>query len=114
MTFVVTEPCIGCKYTDCVDVCPVDCFYEGENFLVIHPEECIRCGACEPECPVEAIFDEEELPEQYREYVELNARLATSWPIISVPKEPLPDHEAWREREGKRGELSEQPAPREE
>ena len=63
---------------------------------------------------VEAIFDEEELPEQYREYVELNARLATSWPIISVPKEPLPDHEAWREREGKRGELSEQPAPREE
>ena len=73
MTYVVTENCIECKFTDCVEVCPVDCFYEGENTLVIHPDECIDCGACEPECPVEAIFDEDDLPEEWKEYVEINA-----------------------------------------
>ena len=112
MTFVVAEPCVRCKYTDCVDVCPVDCFYEGENFLVIHPDECIRCGACEPECPVHAIFIDDELPEKWAEYKELNARLAGSWPVITVKQDPLPDAEDWREVEEKRAELSERAAAR--
>jgi ferredoxin len=112
MTFVVAEPCIRCKYTDCVDVCPVDCFYEGENFLVIDPEECIRCGLCEPECPVSAIFDEEELPEQWSEYRELNARLAAQWPVITVRKDALPDAEEWKSVSSKRDQLVERPAPR--
>ena len=72
MAFVVAEPCIACKYTDCVAVCPVDCFYEGANFLVIHPDECIDCGACEPVCPVKAIFAEDETPEQWKNFIELN------------------------------------------
>ena len=76
MAYVVAEPCIDCKYTDCVEVCPVDCFYEGANFLVIHPEECIDCGACEPACPTKAIFPEESLPAKWSEYVQLNADLA--------------------------------------
>jgi ferredoxin len=76
MTFVVTEACVKCKYTDCVEVCPVDCFYEGPNFLVINPEECIDCALCEPECPVDAIYADSELPEQYNEYLEINERLA--------------------------------------
>ena len=70
MTFVVTDNCVKCKYTDCVEVCPVDCFYEGPNFLVIHPDECIDCALCEPECPAEAIFAEDELPEDQQEYLE--------------------------------------------
>ena len=73
MTHVVVEPCFGCKYTDCVVVCPVECFYEGEKMLYIHPEECIDCGACEPECPVEAIFAEEDTPEEWNEYIEINS-----------------------------------------
>ena len=72
MSYVVTEPCIKCKYTDCVEVCPVNCFYEGANFIVIHPDECIDCGACEPVCPSKAIFPDGEVPEQYREYIALN------------------------------------------
>ena len=75
MTFVVAEPCIACKFTDCVDVCPVDCFHEGKNFLVIDPDECIDCGACEPECPTTAIFAEDDLPEKWSEYTALNAQL---------------------------------------
>src|SRR4029077_9764226 len=73
MTFVVTDNCIKCKYTDCVEVCPVDCFYEGPNFLVIHPDECIDCALCEPECPVDAIFSEDELPENQQQFLALNA-----------------------------------------
>ena len=73
MTYIVDEQCVKCKLMDCVEVCPVDCFYEGENMLVIHPDECIDCGVCEPECPVEAIFDEDDLPEEWKEYVEINA-----------------------------------------
>src|SRR5438046_9537007 len=73
MTYVVAEPCIKCKYTDCVEVCPVNCFYEGKNFLVIHPDECIDCGACEPVCPTKAIFPESDLPEKWAEYTALNA-----------------------------------------
>ena len=73
MTFVVTENCIKCKYTDCVEVCPVDCFYEGPNFLVIHPDECIDCGACVPACPVEAIFANDEVPDEWQGFCETNA-----------------------------------------
>ncbi|MBA4502786.1 ferredoxin FdxA [Marinobacterium marinum] len=95
MTYIVTDNCIRCKYTDCVEVCPVDCFYEGPNFLVIHPDECIDCGLCEPECPAEAILHEDDLsPEQDRFY-QLNAELAELWPNISERKEPLPDAEKW-------------------
>ena len=72
MTYVVVENCIKCKYMDCVEVCPVDCFYEGENMLVIHPDECIDCGACEPECPVTAIFPEEDVPANQKQYIQLN------------------------------------------
>ncbi|WP_027848820.1 ferredoxin FdxA [Marinospirillum minutulum] len=95
MTFVVTENCIRCKYTDCVEVCPVDCFYEGPNFLVIHPDECIDCALCEPECPAEAIFSEDELPANMKNYIELNAELAEVWPNISEQIDPLPDAAEW-------------------
>ncbi len=106
MTFVVAEPCINCKYTDCVDVCPVDCFHEGENFLSIDPEECIDCGACEPECPTSAIYAEDDLPEKWAEFTELNAKLAADWPVISAKKDPLPTAEEQKDAEGKRDALS--------
>ena len=109
MTFVVAEPCINCKFTDCVAVCPVDCFYEGENFLVINPDECIDCGACVPECPVEAIFDENELPEKWAEYKEINEKLAETWPGISDKQDAMDDAEEWRNVEEKRDKLSEAP-----
>ena len=82
MTFVVTESCIKCKYTDCAEVCPVDCFHEGPNMLVIDPEECIDCTLCEPECPVDAIYDEDELPEGQEKFLELNAELSRNWPCL--------------------------------
>lgn len=95
MTYVVTESCIKCKYTDCVDVCPVDCFREGPNFLVIDPEECIDCTLCVAECPVEAIYAEDDVPENQRQFIELNAELSKSWkPIVEV-KEPLPEADEW-------------------
>ena len=89
MTHVVTESCIKCKYTDCVDVCPVDCFREGPNMLVIDPDECIDCDACRGECPVEAIFYEENVPTQWRQFVNLNAEMATRTPSITQKKTPL-------------------------
>ena len=95
MTFVVTENCIKCKYTDCVDVCPVDCFHEGPNFLVIDPDECIDCTLCEPECPAEAIFSEDDLPDEQMEFLEINAELSRAWPVISEKKDALPDAEEW-------------------
>ncbi|HEV7912394.1 MAG TPA: ferredoxin FdxA [Albitalea sp.] len=95
MTFVVTEACIRCKYTDCVSVCPVDCFHEGPNFLVIDPEVCIDCAVCVPECPVNAIVADLELPPEQQSFVELNARYAKQWPVISGAREPLPDAEQW-------------------
>lgn len=95
MTFVVTEDCIRCKYTDCVEVCPVDCFHEGPNFLVIDPDECIDCALCEPECPVEAICSEDDLPEAQAQFLEINAEKAKIWPTITAHKEPLPDAEEW-------------------
>lgn len=107
MTHVVGESCIGCKYTDCVAVCPVDCFHEGPNFLVIDPDACIDCGVCVAECPVEAIFDEAVLPPEQQEYVALNARLARQWPVIAESTEPLPAAEEWAARDGKREHLVE-------
>ncbi|HLB42151.1 MAG TPA: ferredoxin FdxA [Gammaproteobacteria bacterium] len=95
MTFVVTEKCIRCKYTDCVEVCPVDCFYEGPNFLAINPDECIDCALCEPECPVNAIYSEDDLPEQYQQFLQLNAELATKWPVITRQKDSPPDADEW-------------------
>ena len=95
MTHVVTESCIKCKHTDCVDVCPVDCFKEGPNFLVIDPDECIDCAVCIPECPVNAIFAEEDLPAGQEKFTALNADLAKIWPLITDTKPPLPDAEKW-------------------
>lgn len=95
MTFVVTENCIKCKHTDCVEVCPVDCFYEGPNFLVIHPEECIDCALCEPECPIEAIVSEDDLTDDQKVFLELNAELAEKWPNITSIKDSPPDAKEW-------------------
>ena len=95
MTFVVTESCIKCKYTDCVDVCPVDCFREGPNMLVIDPEECIDCTLCVPECPVEAIFAEDDVPDTQREFIALNAELAKGWKPIIERKDAPADADAW-------------------
>lgn len=95
MTFVVGENCIKCKHTDCVEVCPVDCFYEGPNFLVIHPDECIDCALCEPECPVNAIFAEDELPDDQQQFLELNAELAEKWPNITEMKPAPEDAKEW-------------------
>ena len=95
MTFVVTASCIKCKYTDCVEVCPVDCFYEGPNFLTINPDECIDCALCEPECPVNAIVSEDDLTDDQREFLVLNAELSKDWPNITVKKDGLPDAKQW-------------------
>jgi ferredoxin len=95
MTFVVNENCIKCKYTDCVEVCPVDCFHEGPNILVIDPEECIDCTLCEPECPIDAILSEDDLPEDQMFLIELNAELSLSWPVITEQKEAPADAAEW-------------------
>jgi ferredoxin len=97
MTYVVTESCIKCKYTDCVEVCPVDCFHEGPNMLVIDPEECIDCTLCEPECPVDAIYSEDELPQGLEQFLELNERLAQKWPVLTAKKEAPADAEQWED-----------------
>ena len=102
MTYVVTESCIKCKYTDCVEVCPVDCFYEGPEFLVIHPDECIDCGLCEPECPIDAIFADDELPKDQIEFIEINAKLADVYENITEAAEPLPDADSFKDVEGKK------------
>lgn len=101
MTFLVTEKCIRCKYTDCVEVCPVDCFYEGPNMLVIDPDECIDCGLCEPECPVKAIYVEDDLPEKDRKFLALNKELAKKWPNITQRKDPPSDADEWKDKEDK-------------
>ena len=95
MTYVVTENCIKCKYTDCVDVCPVDCFHEGPNFLVIDPDECIDCTLCVAECPAEAIFAEDDVPDQLRHFVALNAELVKFWPVISERRDSPADADTW-------------------
>ena len=93
MTYIVNESCIRCKYMDCVEVCPVDCFYEGENMLVIHPDECIDCGVCEPECPVDAIKPDTE--PGLEKWLEINTKYAQVWPNITVKREPPPDAKDW-------------------
>jgi ferredoxin len=95
MAYVITEPCIRCKYTDCAAVCPVSCFHEGPNFLVIDPDECIDCDLCVPECPVDAIFAEDDVPADQARFIALNAELAKVWPMIDVKKDALPDAEEW-------------------
>lgn len=101
MAFVVTDNCIRCKYTDCVEVCPVDCFHEGPNFLVINPETCIDCALCVPECPADAIFAQEDLPADQQPFVALNAELAAVWPVISEKQEPLAEAEEWIDQRDK-------------
>jgi len=95
MTFVVTENCIKCKYTDCVEVCPVDCFHEGPNFLVIDPEECIDCTLCEPECPAKAILAEDEVPEHQKQFLEINRDLSRQWPVLTERKAAPADAAEW-------------------
>lgn len=95
MTFVVTENCIKCRLTDCVEVCPVDCFRAGPNFLVIDPDECIDCTLCEPECPVNAIYGEDDLPPDQQQFLQLNAELAKQWPAITEQEPPPPDADEW-------------------
>ncbi len=127
MAYVVADPCVKCKYTDCVAVCPVDCFYEGKNSLAINPDECIDCGACEPECPTTAIFEESELPAKWAVYKDLNALFtgvkkasevtlppaiaaaagaAEPWPNITEQKKPLPGADEAAKEENKLGDLS--------
>jgi ferredoxin len=102
MAYVVTENCIRCKYTDCVEVCPVDCFHEGPNFLVIDPEECIDCTLCVPECPIDAIYAEDDVPAAMSEYIALNAELSQKWPVIMEKKEAPPDAAEWEHKPDKR------------
>ena len=99
MPYVVSQPCINCKHTDCVEVCPVDCFYEGENMLVIHPEECIDCGVCEPECPAEAILPDTE--DNLEKWLELNTKFSAEWPNITQSKEPPADADEHKGEEDK-------------
>jgi ferredoxin len=101
MTYVVTENCIRCKYTDCVEVCPVDAFHEGPNFLVINPDECIDCDVCVPECPAEAIFADSDLPAGQEAFLAINAELAQQWPVINRKKDPLPEADEWNGVAGK-------------
>ncbi|MDA9556584.1 ferredoxin family protein [Vibrio sp.] len=105
MAFVVTDNCIQCKYTDCVSVCPADAFYEGPNFLAISPIECIDCGLCVPECDANAIFQEDELPDDQKGFVELNAALAEVWPRITEVKPALDDADKWNGVPNKLGML---------
>lgn len=107
MTFVVLEDCIRCKHTDCVEVCPVDCFYEGPNFLVINPDECIDCALCEPECPIDAIRAEDDVLADQIAFVALNAELSKhpNWTRITKKQDALPDHAEWQGVKGKLTEL---------
>ncbi|MGB8275521.1 MAG: ferredoxin FdxA [Alphaproteobacteria bacterium] len=99
MTYVVTEACIRCKYMDCVEVCPVDCFYEGGNMLVIHPDECIDCGVCEPECPVEAIIPDSD--PNAAAWVDMNRKYSEAWPNITRKGEAPSDADEWKSVAGK-------------
>ena len=107
MTYIVTDACIKCKFMDCVEVCPVDCFYEGENMLVISPNECIDCGVCEPECPAEAILPDTE--DGLEAMLELNTKYAEIWPNITVKGEPPSDADDWQGKEGKMDHFSDKP-----
>ncbi len=105
MTYVVTEGCIKCKYTDCVEVCPVDCFHEGANFLVIDPVECIDCALCVPECPIDAIVSDDDLPEDQNHFLALNAELTEIWPVITEKKPAPADADQWCEKKNKLSHL---------
>ncbi len=107
MAYIVIENCIKCKYTDCVEVCPVDCFYEGENFLVINPDECIDCGVCEPECPAEAIVPDTE--SGVEEWAQINAKYSIIWPNITQQIDPPEDADEWNGKPGKKEVLSTNP-----
>ena len=109
MTYVVTENCINCKYMDCVEVCPVDCFYVGENMLVIHPDECIDCGVCEPECPAEAILPDSD--DKATPWVELNRDYAQQWPNITRKGDAPADADDWKDKPGKQALLDKAAAP---
>ena len=102
MTFLVTEPCIKCKYTDCVEVCPVDCFHEGPTMLVIDPDECIDCAMCETECPVDAIVSEDDLIDEQREFLEINEKYSAKWPVITSMKAAPEDADDWKNVKDKR------------
>ncbi len=101
MTYVITENCIKCKYTDCVEVCPVDCFHEGPNFLVINPDECIDCSLCEPECPINAIISEEDITDENKHFLEINQKLSQKWPILTEIKPAPADAKEWENKPGK-------------
>ena len=107
MTHIVSDSCIRCKYTDCVDVCPVDCFLEGPNMLVIDPDECIDCAVCIPECPVNAIYAEEDVPADQIDFIKLNLDITRTagWKNITKRKPPLPDADDWKDKTGKLAEL---------
>ena len=107
MTYIVVEACINCKLQDCVEVCPVDCFYEGENFLVIHPDECIDCGVCEPECPEDAILPDTE--PGLEKWLDINTRFANEWPNITRKREAMPNADEWSGKPDKAQYLSEKP-----
>jgi ferredoxin len=101
MTHLVTENCIKCKHTDCVSVCPVDCFYEGPNFLAINPDECIDCGVCIPECPVDAIVADNDTNTDIPLWLEINTRLSNKWSVITKKKSAPPDAEEWKDKPNK-------------
>jgi ferredoxin len=105
MTYVVTENCIKCRYTDCVDVCPVDCFVQGPNFLAINPDECIDCAVCVPECPANAIYADVDLPDDQKEFLTINAELSKIWPSITKKVSPLSDADDWKDKPNKRNLL---------
>ncbi len=107
MAYVVTEPCIKCKFTDCVAVCPADCFHEGENMLVINPDTCIDCGACETECPVNAIYQDGDVPADQQKFVAINERLSQKWPVLTLQRSPLATAEEFRNVKQKAHLLSE-------
>jgi ferredoxin len=107
MTYIVTENCIKCKYTDCVDVCPVDCFKEGPNMLVIDPEECIDCTLCVAECPADAIYSEDDLPDDQKDFLEINARLSKNWPSLTNKIDSPKDADDWKDKKNKKQHLLE-------
>lgn len=109
MTHIVLEACINCKHTDCVEVCPVDCFYEGPNFLAINPDECIDCGVCIPECPVHAIVPDTftRVGTDVQQWAEINKKYSQMWPVITKKKDPMLDHQEWNGRSNKLDHLKE-------
>ena len=111
MSHYVTEPCIKCKYTDCVAVCPVDCFHEGANMLVIDEDECIDCGACVDECPVSAIFPEEDLPDKWSHFVDINSKYTAVWPVINETKDPMDTAEESKDIINKENMIDPEPGP---